>query len=198
MALNDDAVLTAAIGYIYTAPVGTAAPTPAAVDTLNLNDTSTWGTGLTVWGGTGHTSENDLPEFGLDGGDSTVRGTWQKKKLREVTTKDPIDFLTIHLQQFDEENLELYYGPNASVTPGVFGVAAAAGVHTERAVFVVIMDGAFRVGFHAHKASVKRDASIKLATDDFASLPVKATFLQHNTELLFSWINDDLFNPVAP
>lgn len=195
MALNDDAVLTAAVGYIYVGAVGTAPPTPAALDGLNLSNPSGWA--ATGWDTTGHTSVNDLPEFGLDGGDTEVRGSWQKKKLREVTTSDPIDFLTMFLQQWDEANLALYYGPNASDTPGVFGVAAAAGDPNEAAVLVVIVDGDFRIGFHAHKASVKRDDAIQLATDDFASLPIKATFLQHETELLFSWINEALFNAVV-
>jgi hypothetical protein len=34
-----------------------------------------------------------------------------------------------------------------------------------------------------------------MATDEFAALPVKATFLKHNSEVKFSWINKDLFVP---
>ncbi|ASJ79537.1 major tail protein [Mycobacterium phage Kalnoky] len=192
MALNDDAVLTAAVGYVYTAPVGTAAPTPAQLKTLNLTDTGLWTP--TGWDSIGHTSRGDMPEFGFDGGDTEVRGSWQKKKLREVTTEDPVDYLTLFLHQFDEQAFELYYGANASTTPGVFGVSAASGDPTEKAFLVVIVDGDERVGFHAHKASVRRDDAIQLPTDDFAALPVRATFLQHNNELLFSWINEDLFN----
>ena len=193
MALNDEAVLTAAVGYVYTAPVGTNAPTPAALKTINLNNPSLWTP--TAWNLIGHTSRNDMPEFGFDGGDSEVKGTWQKKKLKDVTTEDPVDYLTIFLQQFDETALELYYGTNASADEGVFGIAAAGADPTEKAFLVVIEDGDFRLGFHAHKASVKRDDAIQLPVDDFASLPVKATFLQYGSEpLLFSWINEDLFN----
>ncbi|QLF84426.1 major tail protein [Mycobacterium phage Topanga] len=192
MALNDDAVLTAAVGYVYTAPVGTAAPAAADLDTIDLLDTTTWGTGLDAWIPTGHTSRGDMPEFGFDGGDSEIRGTWQKKKLAEITTEDPVDYLTIFLQQFDEGSLTLYYGENASTVAGEFAVASGSKA-VERAILVVIVDGEDRVGFHAHKASVKRDDAIQLPVDDFASLPVRATFLDHENNPLFKWINEDLF-----
>jgi hypothetical protein len=196
MAENDDAVLTAAVGYVYVGAAGTAPPTPASLKTINLADPSTW-TGATGWTSVGHTSRGTLPEFGFEGGDSEVKGSWQKKKLREITTEDPIDFLTIVLHQFDEESLELYYGPNASSTPGVFGVDTSQ--TNEKAVLVVIVDEDLRLGHHAHKASVKRDDSIELPIDDLAALPVRFTYLDHNNELPFSWINEDLFNvPVGP
>lgn len=192
MALNDAAVLTAAVGHVFTAPAGTAPPSPTLLATLNLSDPASW-TGATGYDSVGHTSRGDMPEFGYEGGDSEVKGSWQKKKLREVTTEDPVDYLTMFLQQFDEEAFNLYYGENASETPGVFGVSAAGNKQSEKAFLVVIEDGGVRLGFHVHKASVKRDDSIQLPVDDFASLPIRATFLQHNDELLFSWISEDLF-----
>ncbi|AXH46767.1 major tail protein [Mycobacterium phage Acolyte] len=193
MAENDDAVLTAAVGYVYVATPGTAAPTPASLKTLNLSKPSTW-TGATGWASVGHTSRGTLPEFGFDGGDSEVKGSWQKKKLREISTEDPVDYLTVILHQFDEDALSLYYGPNASTTPGVFGVKT--GQDNEKALLVVIEDGDLRLGHHAHKSSVKRDDSIDLPIDDLAALPVRFTYLDFADELPFSWINEDLFNVV--
>jgi hypothetical protein len=187
MAINDNAVLTAAIGYVYTAAVGTAAPTVAQLSGLDLLTPAAWV--ATGWDLVGHTSRNDLPEFGYDGGDTEVKGSWQKKKLRELVTDDPEDFLTLKLEQFDANALTLYYGANVSATAGEFGVSATDFSPVERALLVVIVDGSFRIGFHAHKASVKRDDSIELATDDFGTLPVKAKFLQHQTNALFKWIN---------
>ncbi|QHB38053.1 major tail protein [Mycobacterium phage Noelle] len=192
MALNDDAVLTAAVGYVYTGPVGTPAPAAADLDGLTLLDTASWGTGLELWLPTGHTSRGDMPEFGFEGGDSEIKGTWQKKKLAEVTTEDPVDYLTIFLQQFDEGSLTLYYGENASDVAGEFAVASGSKA-VERAVLVIIEDGDVRVGFHAFKSSVKRDDAIQLPVDDFASLPVRATFLDYQDKPLFKWINEDLF-----
>ncbi|QBJ00212.1 major tail protein [Mycobacterium phage Pharaoh] len=192
MAENDDAVLTAAVGYVYTAPPGTKAPTPALLKTINLSDPSKW-TGFTGWTSVGHTSRGTLPEFGFEGGDSEVKGSWQKKKLREITSEDPVDYLTIVLHQFDEDALSLYYGENASDEAGVFGYSGKNPTN-EKAVLVVIEDGDLRLGHHASKSSVKRDDSIELPIDDLAALPVRFTYLDFEDELLFTWINEDLFN----
>jgi len=191
MAENDSAVLNAAVGYVYVGAVGTAAPTPAALPTLALTNPGGWT--ATGWSSVGHTSRGTLPEFGFEEGDYEVKGTWQKKKLREIQSEDPVDYMTVILHQFDEDALALYYGANASETEGLFGVDSSAPV--EKAGLVVIEDGDLRLGFHFHKASVKRDDSIELPVDDLASLPVRFTFLNHNSEHLFTWINEDLFNP---
>jgi hypothetical protein len=190
MAENDDAVLTAAVGYVYVGDSGTAAPTPTQLKTLNLKAPSTW-TGVTGWESVGHTSRGALPEFGFEGGDSEMKGSWQKKKLRELETDDPIDYVTVVLHQFDEQSLGLYYGPNASTTPGVFGVKT--GQKNEKAVLVVIEDGDLRLGHHAHNSSVRRDDAIDLPIDDLAALPVRFTYLDYEDELPFTWINEDLF-----
>lgn len=194
MAENDEAVLTAAVGYVYTAPVGTAAPTPAQLKGINLANPASWT--VTGWQSVGHTSRGTLPEFGFEGGDSEMKGSWQKKKLREIQSEDPVDYLTVVLHQFDEDALSLYYGDNGSSDAGVFGVRSGVSP-AEKAVFVVIEDGDLRLGFHSHKTSVKRDDAIELPIDDLAALPVRFTFLDFEDELLFSWINEDLFNAVV-
>lgn len=192
MAENDNAVLTAAVGYVYVGAVGNAAPTPAALKTIDLTAPGGWT--ATGWSSVGHTSRGTLPEFGFEGGDTEVKGSWQKKKLREVQTEDPVDYLTVVLHQFDEDALALYYGANSSETEGVFGYSGSSDTN-EKAGLVVIEDGDLRLGFHFHKSNVTRDESIELPIDDFASLPVKFTFLNHSTNDLFSWLNEDLFNP---
>jgi hypothetical protein len=287
MALNDNAVVTAAQGYIFVATNGTAAPTPAELEaadpvkfgslTVNievsgtptsytlvvggtattaiplastaaqvqavLEATATVGEGnvlvegvgaadaeglditfvgalqgvtVTVvegtyvggtspdtvittvtavngWKNIGHTSRDDLPEFGFDGGDSEVKGTWQNSKLREVVSETPADFLTINLNQIDRTALELYYGADSAATAGVFGVDGDVSQVNERAVLVIIVDGDVKIGFYAPKASVKRDDSIELSVDEFAALPIKATFLKMTGRRIFDWINEDLF-----
>lgn len=190
MAQNDDAVLTAAVGYVYVGPVGTAAPSPADILTLDLEDPSAWASA--GWASVGHTSRGTLPEFGFEGGESEMKGSWQKKKLREIQKDDPVDYLTVILHQFDQDALSLYYGENGSTVDGVFGVKSGVSP-AEKAGLVVIQDGDLRLGFHFHKASVKRDDAIELPIDDFAALPVRFTFLDYNDELLFSWISQDLF-----
>ncbi|QAY03805.1 major tail protein [Mycobacterium phage AFIS] len=191
MALKDDAVLIAARGYVYTAAVGTAAPTPSQLKLIDLEHPEAWD--RTGWDLVGHTSEDDLPEFGFDGGDSEVRGSWQKKKLREVETEEIADYVVINLTQFDESALELYFGPNQSATPGIFGVKSGSVVN-ERALLIVIVDNDVRLGFHARKASLKREDAISLATDEFGALPVRATFLDYQSYNLYEWIEEDWFN----
>lgn len=288
MALNDDAVITAAQGFLFRAPVGTAKPTPAELDSVDperfgcqvltlkvtgapttytlkqgatdttsalplastaaqvqsalealpsvglgnvivegVNAGDTDGLTITVagakagstfaitgtatggstpavtvtvatapngWRGIGHTSRDDLPEFGFDGGDTEVRGSWQKKRLREVESGDPAeDSVTIVLEQWDAESLELYFGANAAVgEPGVFGVSGDFNP-IECALLIIIIDGDVRIGFYAPKASIKRDDSIDLPIDDFAGLPVKATFLNLGARRLYDWISQKLF-----
>ncbi|SHS97967.1 Uncharacterised protein [Mycobacteroides abscessus subsp. abscessus] len=145
------------------------------------------------WKNIGHTSRNDMPEFGFDGGDSEIRGSWQNAKLRELITEQAADYLTMFLHQFDTDSFELYYGPDAAVNePGVFGVDGEQHVN-ERAFLVIVKDGSEKVGFYAAKASVRRDDAIQMPVDDLASLPVRATFLKMPGRRLFDWISEKLF-----
>ena len=146
------------------------------------------------WSSVGHTSRGDLPEFGFDGGDTEVRGSWQNESLREVVTAPIADYLTLLLHQFDTETFELYYGKDASSAKGVFGVSGGSTPAVEKALLVIIQDGDTKVGFYSPKASIRRDDSISLAVDDFAALPVRATFLKHGSKNKFEWINEDLFS----
>lgn len=290
MSLDDSAVLTAAVGYVFTASPGTPRPTPSTLSTLDpmtfgsqtqtvkvtgsptggtftltsgtatsslpynattaevqtalealasvgpgnvqvtgtsISDTDgfdvTWigalqgttkaitgsasmtgGTtpGVTVttktavngWTPNGHTSRGDMPEFGFDGGDHEVLGTWQNESLREQVTKPIADYLTLHLHQFDQTAFELYYGTDSSSTAGVFGVANGNVNPVEKAFLVVIIDGPRRIGFYAPKASVRRDDAIDLPIDEFAALPVKATFLKYGSANKFEWISENRFS----
>jgi hypothetical protein len=144
------------------------------------------------WLTVGHTSREEMPEFGYDGGDSEIKGTWQNAQLRKVQTEIPADFVTFQLHQWDQLGLSLYYGPNASATPGVFGFDGGVVEANEYALLIIIVDGANKVGFHASKADIGRDDSVQTPVDEFASLPIRATFLKMPGRLLFSWISEAL------
>ncbi len=283
MALDDDAVITPAVGYVYTNTAGTARPSLAEIDafdpetfggqvvnlqvtgtptsytlkigsgtptsalplastastvqaaleglaevgvgnvrvtgtsavapglaiswigeklgsTLALNGTATGGTTPSVdvttvtapngWVMTGHTSRDDLPEFGKEGGDTEVKGTWQNKALRETLSGDPrVDFVTVKLEQFDKNNLELYYGPDPDNEEGVFGVDGDF-TPVEKALLIVIFDGTASIGFFATKASIRGDDSVEMETDGFMGFPVKMTFLKMGSRKIFEWISD--------
>jgi len=286
MAINDKAVITAAGGYVFVAAPGTAAPTPAELDTIdpalfgaqvqtltgsptagtfafklgtatstpvpynataaqiqgaletmtgigagNAHATGDLATGVAIsftgrlqgksvdisidsadltgtltleettapngWSNIGHTSREDMPEFGFDGGDTEVKGTWQNIALREVETESPADYLTLFLHQFDTESFELYYGKqseNTVNTKGVFGVAGGTKQPNEKALLIIIVDGDVRIGFYASKASVRRDDAIQMPSDEFAALPIRATFLKNGANDLYDWISEDLFD----
>ncbi|TRX43754.1 hypothetical protein [Corynebacterium guaraldiae] len=139
------------------------------------------------WEPIGHTGQDDLPEFGYDGGDTETKGSWQKKTLKEIVSEAPVDYVTVKALQFDEKTMELYYGKNASKTKGVFAIDDAGQSGVERAVMIVIVDGPFKIAFTAAKASVRRDESISLSTEDFSVLPLRATFVKHPGRHLFEW-----------
>ncbi|TCO56908.1 phage tail protein [Actinocrispum wychmicini] len=194
MTINDNAVLTASRGFIFTAPAGTAAPTAAVIDAFTPTTT------LSGWISVGHTSEKDLPEFGFDGGGSEVRGTWANKALRSVETETPVDFVNFTLQQFDSHALELYYGvQNASTEPGVFAVRRTATKMPNQALLIVVVDGPTSIAFYAGKTTIRRQDAVALATDEFGNLPVRATILDDGTADLIRWISLDTgINPVPP
>lgn len=164
--------------------------------TLPLTVTGT-GASITVatapngWQITGHTSRDEMPEFGFDGGDTEIRGTWQNARLREQETETPSDYLILNVAQFDRTGFEMYYGPSSTNTPGVFGVSGNK-VTNEKSTFVLIRDGGISLGFYAPKASLRREDAISLTTDEFSYMPVRMTFLKYGNSDLYQWVSEDL------
>lgn len=185
MAENDVAVITPARGYILLAPVGTARPTPAAIDAFVP------ATGLSPWVSLGHTARDELPTFGFDGGDTEVKGTWQNASLREVVTEVASDYVTFNAHQFDETVLGLYYSTTGGSTEGVFEVNAAPSTPIESAILIVIIDGTTNIAMWAPKVSIRREDAMELAVDEFAFMPLRATFLKNSTDPLLAWISSD-------
>lgn len=194
MALNPNAIFTAATGYIFVGEVGTAVmPTPAQI--AAFDPTTGLGAG---WEQIGHTSREELPEFGFDGGETETRGSWQNASLKVVTTEAPVDYVTFNLHQFDQAGLELYYGQeDNNDTAGVFGVAATPLSGIEKALCMVMVDGSFKIAFHSAKSDIRREGAITMAVDEFSVLPMRATFLQPDTGDLYSWIGDATLFPAT-
>ena len=192
MALNDNAVLTAAVGYVFIADPGTTPPTAVELDAVT--DFETWTGTAGEWEQVGHTSRDTMPEFGFEGGDKEIRGTWQKKRLREIATGDPVaDSVSIVLEQFDATSLELYYGSDGAAVDGEFAVSGDF-EPVEKALLIVIVDGDVKVGFYAAKTSFSRDDSIDVPVDDFTGFPVKGTFLDLAGNPLYKWISKALLS----
>lgn len=180
-------------------PLMTATPSLSGGTSSTANVTRT--TTVNGWEMVGHTAEDELPEWGFDGGDTETRGTWQKKVLKEVVTETAADYVTFRLVQFDDLAFALYYGVPNGGAPGVaeFTVKGTVGGTTEKGLLVVIVDGPEKVGFYSGKSSVRREDAISLATDEFGVLPLRATFLEDANGDYFSWIGGAIVgNPDTP
>lgn len=191
MALNEKAIFTAAKGYILTADITVVGGTETFVTAPSVEDIAAFTeTNLPAdFELIGHTSADELPEFGFDGGDEEVRGSWQNEALKTVQTEALVDYMTFNHLQFDEAGFELYYGiANASVTDGEFVVETNNTPGVNKSLLVVMVDGEFKVGFYAPKARIKREESISLDTDSYAYLPLRATFLKATGQPLYKWI----------
>ena len=182
------------VAFSGTAAAGAAGSTTITATTTGLTGGTTPAIAVSAgaagnkWVQVGHTSRGDLPELGQDGAKTELRGSWQNEALREVQTEAGADFMSLWLLQIDNQAFELYYGANASKTSGVFGVAGGAQKPLEKALLVVIVDGDRKVAFYSPKASFKRDDSIELAVDDFAALPIRATFLSYGSAPKMEWV----------
>ena len=180
----DNAVLTPGTGFIFTAAPGTARPSAALVASYTPMDDDHFPGYTSI----GHTSRDDLPVFGFDGGDTEVQGTWSNASFREVVTNAPADFVTFNALQFDETVLSYYYGVTDAVADdGIIEVTDSPTSTINRALLVVIVDGPRRVAFHAASTSLRREDSIQLSTDAFAAFPLRATFLKLAGNPIYSW-----------
>ncbi|MGW3956845.1 phage tail tube protein [Streptomyces sp. NPDC004752] len=99
MPLLDEAAIVPGTGFIYLADPDTAKPT-AITDPLNP------GPG---WINIGHTSRDDLPEFGRDGDGTETIGSWRSVKLRQ-TSPDVTYLVTFQFVQASTDTYKLYFG----------------------------------------------------------------------------------------
>lgn len=181
----DSAVITPGTGFIFFGAPGTARPAAALINSyVPMDDAHFPG-----YSSVGHTSRDDLPQFGFDGGDTEVQGTWSNATFREVITTAASDYVTFNALQFDEQVLSLYYSQvDATPMDGIIEVTDSPTATINKALLVVIVDGPRRVAFHASSASIRRDDSIALATDSFAAFPLRATFLKVSGTPIYSWV----------
>ena len=78
--IHDDGVLTAVRGTIFMAKAETII-TSALLKQFTV-EAATVGVGDDMWTNLGHMSNDNLPEFALDGGDATTLSTWLKAAFR--------------------------------------------------------------------------------------------------------------------
>ncbi|MDT0267978.1 hypothetical protein RM844_16990 [Streptomyces sp. DSM 44915] len=166
MSLDDNAPIVAGGGYIYFADEDT--PKPRVTDPLNPGR---------AWTNIGHTSREDLPEFGRDGDDPETMGSWQNSKLRQ-TTPDITYSVTFQALQATADVYRLYFGADETyVQPDGSIRIPATPVPQIKALLVVLVDGRKFIPLWHPRTSLLGSDAISMATDDFVIFPITGTFL---------------------
>lgn len=162
----DEAALVAGTGYIYLADPDTAKPTVT-------DPTAPGGS----WTSIGHTSLEELPEFGREGDDPETIGTWQNNQLRQTspTVTYQVAFQSV---QASAETYQLYFGagPEAMQPDGSFRIPARPTPQIKALLFVLV-DGENFVPLWHPRASLLGSDAVGMSVDYFMSFPITATFL---------------------
>ncbi|MFE3461372.1 Ig-like domain-containing protein [Nocardiopsis aegyptia] len=165
MALDDDALLVAAVGTYYFHPtVGTEPPAdpdnPQADGYVDL----------------GHTALEAPFAINSEGGEQTVLGTWRNRQARSINSPRVESFAFV-LNQWTEYNYRLYFGANVITDANGYTYAHQNPVETEGTLWVRIDDGDERVAFHAFRVSIFRNEALALEAEALGGLSVRATVL---------------------
>lgn len=192
MTLNDNGYFLVQRTVLYTAPVDTAAPAAASLDSPG----GSW----TILGHIGDETAQGNVSFTRDGGDVTTKGSITKKAIRQVV--EPVETgFDVDVSQFTRNVIALYVGTTGGTTDGVFQVEGASdGVATETASLVVWEDGTKRVGLYAPRVSwTGRDNITTDSIEDAIVIPLHAGFLDSATvvgptgkPLRYDWISPTL------
>lgn len=189
MAVDDDLVLVPGTGAVLVSTSGTGTKPSLA----NLNTFASAGTVPSGYTNLGHTSLEDLPAPGRDGGDVTTLGSWQSASLR--SRQDPVTryWDVIALQILDNLVLSLYYGGGDYTDPNEF-ILPVTSTPTEKSVVFVLNDGGTVMALWEPKMSILGVDEIGLDPEDFATVPLRFTHLDvANTPPV--WIGADLGTP---
>jgi hypothetical protein len=177
---------------LYTAPVDTAAPSAASLDSP--------GVAWTILGHIGDETAQGNVAFTREGGDVTTKGSITKKAIRQVVQAVATGF-DVDVTQFTREVIALYVGTTGGSTAGVFAVEGQYdGQATETAALVVWEDGTKRVALYAPRVSwTGRDNITTDSIEDAIAVPLHAAFLDSNTivgpnakPLRYDWISPTL------
>src|SRR5690606_15496776 len=119
-----------------------------------------------------------------DGDEPETRGSWQNPNLRETTPTVTWAF-TIPALQVDNTVLSLFFGGGDVSEEDSFGVTAASG-STEKAMYIVLVDGNTRAGIHVPRVSISAEEAPTFDPENFLEFTLRATVLKdsENTDLM--------------
>lgn len=188
---KDNAVAIPGHGYIL---IGddvdtTTQPTLADINAF-VADISDLPTG---WKNLGHTDIDEILTFGQEGGETEVKRSWQNEALRETITETAVDFFTVQsLQLIDNDVLSLFYGGGDATVADEFSLPDTSAV-TEKPALVILVDATNgNPSFYCPKTSIRRDAEIGMAFDDWVKLPLRFTVLQKSGAKRGKWLHASL------
>ena len=125
----------------------------------------------------GHTSTDDLPAWDGDGGDTEVKGSWERQKLREVAKDVEVNWFAVKALQFDNEIMSLASGGGDASRPEQFWAPTRKKFPELGALIVYIDSVGGVIGELVPRCSVRKDDNIEHATDEFSAIPLRFTQL---------------------
>lgn len=173
LGIHDDGVLLAVRGAVFWNTKPNQRIDKAALATISI-ETESFGSGDAKFYNLGHMSNDNLPEFSLEGGDATTMSTWLKQSFR--TTYDATTgTMSINSVQGDKDSFQWAY--NGSVTE-IGGVAfSLEKTPMNGSLFVLWEDS--NVNRHAGLVLPNVDAAYSalpsLGTDAFTQFSISAT-----------------------
>lgn len=170
MALEDGAVILPGVGHVLLAEVGTTPPaSPGDIDLTGSEP-------ATGWENLGHTSRENAVALTRDGDEPEQRGSWQNPNLRETTPTVTWAF-TIPALQVDNQVLSLFFGGGDDSQADSFGVTTASG-SSERAMYIVLVDGNTRAGIHVPRVSISAEEAPTFDPENFLEFTLRASVLK--------------------
>lgn len=170
----DNAVFQPGTGGVFSAPVGTNAPT--------LEDISNWITGdrtkaIGEWEPIGYTSLETLPGIGTETEGGEKKGVWENPDFR-VTPITSTDTVKVQPVQWSPVPLSHRFGANVTIDPATGQVdVPSTFTSVETAIMVVFMDGDTPLVLVYYRTSASPDGDIEPDPENYMTIPVKYTVL---------------------
>lgn len=171
MGFNANATTIPGKGTVLVAPPDTAAPDYETIDPLSPSG---------GWVALGHTSRDNNVSLSKGGGDATQRGSWWDDALR--STYDPITWsVNVNSIQIDGTTLGLAFGGGTQDgTAGTYDVAGSI-TPQKKALFILIVDGATRMGIYIPNTTITIGDAPQIAVDAFFEITLTAQMLNSET-----------------
>lgn len=156
------------IGHVFVNDVDAA---EFSLANFKFGDESTYGT----WKWIGDTSSENLIEFETDGGEVTIKRTWDRLSVRAIRAPENIS-CTINAVAISGDLLALAY-PGGVLSPdGTKYTVTAGGDTSQRALLVVMEDGSYASGFKFYNTDIKGSFP-SLDLEEFMEIPLATSIL---------------------